>query len=253
MKLIIMIILFIIGILFGNLFDKIGRKLPANRKIFDREKCYNCGYQFPFSERIPLISYFINSGRCSMCNNRLDSLEMINELFTGLLFTLSYVVFGFSIDFYIAIGIVAILMIVIVSDLTYYIIPDEVLVFFDIYFITILLFKVGLIDTFMYILSGFGLILLMYLIMMIANKTFNKDTLGGGDIKLMFTIGLLLGPLVGMFSLFLSSFIALPVSLIVMKVKKENIIPFGPFLLLSLLVMYFMKIDQNTIFNLLLF
>ena len=43
---------------------------------------------------------------------------------------------------------------------------------------------------------------------------FKKESMGGGDIKLMFFIGCTVGPWMSMFSIFLSSFIALPLSLI---------------------------------------
>lgn len=250
MEYIYLLILFIIGIICGWLFDKIGRKLPKNKKIFTRERCNNCGYYFPLYERIPFISYFISSGRCNMCRCRLDSLEVVNELFTGLLFSFSYYVFGYSLDMFIALGIVALLMIIVVSDLTYYVILDEVLVTLNIYFIVILLFKVGLVGTSMHIISGTFIFSLMYLIMLTGNLIFKKESLGGGDIKMMFTSGLLLGPVVGVFSIFIGSFLALPVSLIIMKLKGDKIIPFGPFLLVALLILYFMKIDTATIYNL---
>ena len=44
----------------------------------------------------------------------------------------------------IALGIITMLMIIVVSDLTYLIIPDEVLIFFSIYFIIIQLLNIGL-------------------------------------------------------------------------------------------------------------
>ena len=90
MKLLYMFFFFAIGITIGSIFNKIGKHLPNNEKIFKKEKCPNCGYQFEIYERIPLFSYFACSGRCSMCNNRLDSLEVFNEFFTGFLFVVAY-------------------------------------------------------------------------------------------------------------------------------------------------------------------
>ena len=89
--------------------------------------------------------------------------------------------------------------------------------------------------------------------MIIGNLILKKESLGGGDIKMMFTFGLLLGPVVGLFSIFVSSVIALPVSLLIMYTKKESIIPFGPFLLISLTLLYFTRFDINIVLNLLKF
>lgn len=247
MSLSYMFVFFFVGVFFGSIWHKIGKHLPNNEKILKKERCSHCGYQFPWYEKIPLLSYFACSGRCSMCNARLDSLKMINEVFTGLLFTFSYVIFGFSYELFIALGIVSLLMIVVVSDLTYFIIPDEVLISFNLYFILLIFFNEGLKAMFLHIGGGIFLFVVMYLIMLFGNSIFQRESLGGGDIKMMFTFGLILGPIVGLFSIFISSIIALPISLFFMYTKKESIIPFGPFLLLSLALLYFIQLDSITL------
>lgn len=253
MYLLYMFIFFFIGVLNGSLCNRIGKYLPNNKKILRKERCHNCGYEFPLYERIPLLSYFACSGRCSMCRARLDSLEVFNELCTGLLFTLAFVTFGMSYELLVALGIISLLMIVVVSDFTYYIIPDEVLIFFDIYFILMIFLKSGVKEMLLHVASGIFLFAIMYLIMIIGNAVSKKESLGGGDIKMMFTFGLILGPVMGIVSIFLSSFIALPVSLFIMYTKKEKIIPFGPFLLISLLFLYFIQLDIGTLLNIINF
>lgn len=83
--------------------------------------------------------------------------------------------------------------------------------------------------------------------MLIGNKTLKKESLGGGDIKMMFVFGLVLDPLLGTLSVFIASLIALPVSLILLKKQNERMIPFGPFLLIALTFIYFSGITSNTI------
>ena len=138
-------------------------------------------------------------------------------------------------------------MIVLVSDLTYMVIPDEVLIFFNAYFIILLVFDVGLIETMIKILSGLFLFGVMYLIMLVGNYLLKGESLGGGDVKMMFTFGLLLGPIVGILSIFLSSLLALPISILIMQVEKNHIIPFGPFLLVTLLFLYFTGVNSTDV------
>ena len=113
--------------------------------------------------------------------------------------------------------------------------------------------KDGLNGMLLHVASGLFLFLVMYSVMIIGNVLLKKESLGGGDIKMMFTFGLILGPVIGLVSIFVSSCIALPVSLIIMYTKKESIIPFGPFLLMSLLLLYFTSFDTSTIINLIRF
>ena len=91
----------------------------------------------------------------------------------------------------------------------------------------------------------------MLLIKMFGDYLFKKESMGGGDIKLMFIFGMVLRWKMSIVSILLASFIALPVSLILYFRKKENIIPFGPFLCISALILLLAKIDFNTILNLL--
>ena len=80
---------------------------------------------------------------------------------------------------------------------------------------------------------------------------FKKESLGGGDVKLMIVIGLALGWQTSIITVAFASFIALPISLVILAVKKTNVIPFGPFLSLASLILYYFSIDFTVIFNLL--
>ena len=85
--------------------------------------------------------------------------------------------------------------------------------------------------------------------MVIGNKALKKESLGGGDIKLMFLFGLVLDPLLGAFSIFLGSLFALPMSLYLLYKQHEKVIPFGPFLLIALTFIYFTKLTTPMILS----
>lgn len=251
MDLLHLIIFFILGTINGTLFTLIGLRLPENKKIFSKRKCKKCSYELKLVDKIPLLSYIFNRGRCPYCHGKVDILFPYMEFFTGLLFAVSYYSFGFGYELLLAIGMIALLMIVVVSDLTYLIIPDEVLIVVSMYFIIIQLFNLGLNSTILKILGGLFLFIVMYMIMLIGNKVFKKESLGGGDIKMMFVFGLVLDPLLGTLSIFLGSLFALPMSLYLMKRNNEKVIPFGPFLLIAFVFIYFTKITPDGLIALL--
>lgn len=235
-----LIIFFILGSLFGSFYTVIGLRLPKKENfITTRSHCDNCGHVLHSYDMIPIISYILQKGRCRYCQEKIDILSTFVELFTACLFVVAYTTFGFSYELLIALGIISLLMIVVVSDITYLIIPDEVLIFFSIYFIIIQILNIGVVGAFKQILTGAFLFCLLYIIMLIGNKALKKESLGGGDIKMMFVFGLILDPLLGTFSVFLGSLIALPISLILLDKQKERVIPFGPFLLIALAIIYF--------------
>ena len=252
MELIYLIIFFIFGTLMGSFLTVIGLRLPKNENfITTRSHCDNCGHVLSMTEMVPIISYIIQKGKCRHCNKKIDALSTYIELFTGVLYAVAYYIFGLSYEFLIALGIVSLLVTVIVSDITYLIIPDELLVVASIYFIIIQILNIGILDTGKQILTGILLFAIMYTIMIIGNKMLKKESLGGGDIKMMFVFGLILDPLLGALSIFLGSLIALPISLILLKKESEKVIPFGPFLLLALTFIYFFQITTPMILDLL--
>ena len=248
MNILYLIIFFILGSIIGQFLTIIGLRLPKNESIIStKSHCDNCGHVLKMTETIPILSYIFQKGRCNYCKGKIDILSTFVELFTGILFAIAYIVFGFSYQLLIAIGIVCLLMTVVVSDITYLIIPDELLIFFSIYFIIIQILDLGLMGAFKHLLTGIFLFGMMYLIMLIGNKALKKESMGGGDIKMMFVFGLVLDPLLGTLSVFLGSIIALPISLILLNKESEKVIPFGPFLLIALTFIYFSGLTTPTI------
>lgn len=251
MEILYIIIFFILGSVMGSFYAVIGDRLPKKENFTtSRSHCDSCGHELKFYDMIPIISYIIYKGRCRYCKKKIPVIVFLSELFTGVLFAVSYYSFSFSLDLLIALGVVSLLVIVIVSDVTYFVIPDEVLIFFSIYFIVIDLLNIGFIDTLKRIGGGLFLFALMYLISVLGKIIFKKEALGGGDVKLMFVFGLVLEPLLGVTSIFLGSLIALPVAIVILVTNREHMIPFGPFLLIAFAIIYFTKIDSNDLINL---
>jgi leader peptidase (prepilin peptidase)/N-methyltransferase len=106
-------------------------------------------------------------------------------------------------------------------------------------------------DTLNIVLDAFIPFLVMFGNKLFGDKLFNKESLGGGDIKLMIIFGLALGYDMAILSIFLASFIGFPISLYSLIRHKKHILPFGPYLSLAALLILFLKIDMNLIINLL--
>ena len=248
MQVIYIIIFFLFGLFMGSFYTVVGLRLPREENfITNRSYCDKCHHTLSFLDMIPIASYLLLKGRCRYCKAKIDSLSSYMEFFTGILFALSYFVFGFSYELMIALGIITMLIIVSVSDISYYIIPDEILIFFSIYFLIIKFLSDGIKGICFSVLSGFLLFSVMYAIMLLGNFLFKKETLGGGDIKMMFVFGLVISPLLGIFVIFLGSLLALPVSLILLWKKKQNLVPFGPFLLISFACIFFTQISTTMV------
>ena len=78
---------------------------------------------------------------------------------------------------------------------------------------------------------------------------FKQESLGGGDIKLMFLIGLVIGYPMAVCNIFLATFIAFPIALFLLVSKKDNIIPFGPFLSMGAIILYIWGLTFADVIN----
>lgn len=245
-----LIIFFILGLCFGSFYTVVGLRLPRKENfITSNSYCDVCHHQLSLLDMVPVLSFLFLKGKCRYCHEKIDTLSLSMEIFTGILFALAYIVFGISYELWIALGIVSMLIIISVSDMTYMVIPDEILIFFTGYFLILICLQNSVMEALIHILYGLFLFGIMYGIMIFGNFLFHKESLGGGDIKMMFTFGVVLQPLVGVISIFLGSVLALPVSFILMKKRKQALIPFGPFLLIAFAFLYYTKIDSNMIID----
>lgn len=251
MEYVYIIFIWMIGCIFGSFFNVVGYRIPNELSIISPGSfCPKCEHKLNWYELIPIFSYLIQGGKCRKCKQKISIIYPVVEMTTGVLFAVSYFIFGFSYEFIISLLVVSFMVIVIVSDINYLIIPDEVTLFFSILVLVVKFVVEGLKPAFLALFSGAFLFLLMYLIMRLGNVILKKESLGGGDVKLMFFVGITIGPLLGAFSIFLSSIIALPLSLLVLIRNKENVIPFGPFILIATFALMLFEVSPTHILSL---
>ena len=78
---------------------------------------------------------------------------------------------------------------------------------------------------------------------------FKKESMGGGDIKLMFLFGIVIGFPLSICDIFLATFIAFPVAIYLLFSRKDSLIPFGPFLAMAAILIHISKVDISSIIN----
>ena len=233
------VLLFIIGACLGSFYLVVGKRLPKNEDIiFSRSKCDNCNHTLFWYDLIPIFSYIFLRGKCKYCHKKISITNLLIEISMGLLFSIGYIYMGFSYRYFIYLILISLMVLIFITDFLYYIILDSPLVISSILIIILKLIYNGYKDTILSILSGIVIFLVMYLIKIIGDKIFKRESLGGGDIKLSFVIGLILGFRLSLISLILSSFLALPYSVASLKLQKNNEVPFGPFLVSSLFIVF---------------
>jgi len=238
------VITFIFGLVLGSFYTVVGERMPEGKSIITPPShCPNCGHVLKFYELIPVFSFIFLRGKCSKCKSKIPVLSTLIELLTGILFLISFLVFGISIKFFIALVFISMLMIIIVSDIRYMLIDDEILIIASILIFILSIFEYGIKVALFNVLYGIICFIIMFLIKILGDFIFKKESMGGGDIKLMFVFGLTMGIPLSIASIFLASFIGLPISLIMLKKNSSHELPFGPYLSIAAIILFLSQID----------
>ena len=248
------------GIFMGNTLTYFSVEL-SHIKIYKYSNCDVCN--MPSSYFFPLYKYIKNKGRCSNCNSKLSILPIITELVTPILFVISFANLNTEplfLNYVFNVIFISTLIMVFICDSRYMLIQDSILVISG---IALVLLKIGMgiynesITNFLdvgyqlifFFYEGFFLFLIMYFIKLVGDKVFKKDTMGYGDVKLMFFVSVFLGWRLSIVVLFLSSFLALPESIYNMAKKNGNMLAFGPYIVISSLILFMSNIDFPTLIS----
>ena len=250
MEIYFLIVFFIFGCVMGSFYHLVATRLSLDESIiFPSSHCPKCNHKLKWYENIPIFSYIFLKGKCSKCGSPIGLSYLVVEVITGLLFSVCFHSFKLSFDLIIALIFVSALIIIIISDIEYMIILDEVLMVSTLLIVVLDLIFLGISETAMHIYGGVGAFMTIYAIKILGDKAFKKESLGGGDIKLMFLFGLVIGYPMSVCTIFLATFIAFPIALFILLSDRENIIPFGPFLSMSAILLLVGKFDFMDIFN----
>ena len=233
----LLLFIFILGLILGSFYNVVGLSVPVKQSFTTRRSaCPKCGKTLSAFELIPVVSYMIQGGKCRGCQARISPLYPIVELMTGILFAVAPSILGWTNELWVAWPLISLLVIIFVTDLTYTLIPDKILLFFAVLFL-FLRFFVPFIpwwDSLVGAAVGFGLLLFIAII--------SKGGMGGGDIKLFAVLGFVLGMKLTLLAFMLSTFYGAIFGMIGMvsgKVKRKSMIPFGPFIVFGTLTAYF--------------
>ncbi len=244
MDIIIRIFLFCLGAAVGSFLNVCIYRLPRKESIIQPGSyCPRCKHKIAWYDNIPFLSYIFLKGRCRRCGGRISLRYFLVELITAGLFLLLFYYFGLSLFFWIYAALCSSLIVASFIDIDIREIPDEIsLGGIVIGLILSIIFPqlqetslrhLAVFRSFLGILAGGGGI---YITGLIGNAIFRKESMGGGDVKLMAMVGAFIGWKLALLTFFIAPFFGAAVG-IVLKIRKgESLIPYGPFLSLGALI-----------------
>ena len=229
--------IFITGLILGSFFNVVGLRVPLKQSIVaPRSACPQCGHQLRALELIPVLSFLFQGGKCKRCKKPISPLYPIVELLTAVLFVMAPLILGWNWEVIIAWTLISLFMIIFVSDVTYMLIPNKILLAYSAIFIIERLFFPLMPWWNSLVGAAVGFVLLLSIAVV------SNGGMGGGDIKLFAVIGFVVGTKTVLLSFFLATLYGAAfgiAALLLRKVKRGNPIPFGPFIAVGTLTAYY--------------
>jgi len=253
------VFVFVFGSLVGSFLNVCIHRMPYNESVvMPRSHCPKCKKTIAWYDNIPFISYILLKGRCRNCKEKISFRYFIVEFITALLFLLLFRRFGISFEFFLFSVMSAGLIIATFVDFQLRIIPDEISMggavagfIFNaargLGFNPLSYDSKPLINSVLGIVIGGGIIFLTAFIFdlvyfrMMKKPPVDGETssMGGGDVKLLAMIGAFLGWQQAILVFFLAPFFGIIIALANVIVKREHVIPYGPFLSLAAIISIF--------------
>lgn len=231
---------FLVGVVFGSFANVLIYRIPKGILIYSPyySFCPNCNAKIKWYDNIPILSYFLLSGKCRVCKEQVSIVYPLVELICGILGVFSYLKFGL---FYCLIFFNLFFILIVISFIDFQTteVPDVLSYYLIITGVLLSIFNSYLGEEIFIrvtnsLLGGIVGFCLFYAIEFIGSKIYKKPVLGGGDIKVFSGIGTYLGCHSLVKILFLASAVALIYVLVISLIKKERVlgkyIPFVPFI-----------------------
>ncbi len=244
------ILITILGAIVGSFLSVVISRTHNQEKgiWFGRSICPHCKKQLKWYYLFPIFSYLFLRGKCGFCGKRISAHYLGLEILTAGFFLMAFIKAPF-IDPNFAINYTSLelslfytvlftfLSVIFFYDLLYKEIPDR----FSIPAIIIAIIMAVITGT--PTILSIGIALLIIVLFFGGQIVISRGAwLGGGDLRLGVLMAVILGWKVMILALILSYIIGAVLSLILIATKKANrktAIPFGPFLIIGLVIAMF--------------
>jgi leader peptidase (prepilin peptidase)/N-methyltransferase len=235
--------------------DSQGTKIrlkPAYSIISPGSRCPYCEHAIRPIDNIPVLSFLLLRGKCRSCHKNISLRYPLIELLTGLLFVFTSYQLGTSIFTFYAWILIALLIALTFIDIDTHLLPDHLTISLLWLGLTINI-NGGFVDLKSAVMGAVIGYLILWSIFWLFKILTGKEGMGYGDFKLLSALGAWMGWQSLLPIVIISSMIGsvIGIFLILLKInQKSSALPFGPFLSIAGLVVFFYSKNINQLFML---
>lgn len=244
---IVYVIVMIYGILIGSFLNVCIYRIPDELSVVTgRSHCMNCNAKLKWYELVPIFSYIFLLGKCRSCKSHISIQYPIIEALNGIMYVLVFYFYGWDSIYALLLSLVysltiSALLVLSVIDFRTNIIPPGINIFLLVMGLAAVMIKYFEssrdTDIVWSHTVGFFVISLFLLLIYYATK---GRAIGGGDIKLMASAGLLLGWELVILAFFIGCILAAIIHPLRMRFSNVGrALAFGPYLVMGIVIALF--------------
>lgn len=220
------IVIFIFGITIGSFLNVCIYRIPLHQSIVTvSSHCMTCGRKLKWYDMVPVFSWLLLGGKCRSCKSKISLQYPVIESLNGILYVVICLVNGMNLFSLIYCLMTSALLTLSLIDWRTYEIPPGINGFLFILGVAAAVLDRGnLLSHLAGMVCVSGFLGILYLIS-------RGRAIGGGDIKLMFACGLILGWKQIILAFLLGCIIGSVIHLIRIRVQGEgHVLAMGPYL-----------------------
>ena len=222
------VVAFALGAVFGSFLNCAAWRIAHGESFLrGRSHCPSCGHELGVRDLVPIFSWLVQRGRCRYCGTKISVRYLLAELFFAVVTVLCLWRFDLTVLCLRNWIFLCCLFCLSLVDLDCMLIPDECHVISVLAWLLALPFlKPRPAEILASVLAGLAAGALLLFLSGILDRVLGRESLGGGDVKLVAVTGLYLGPVGTLFCLMLSCVLGLLFQAI--AGRRGRAFPFGP-------------------------
>ena len=223
--------LFLFGTVFGSFLNCAAMRIVRGEDfIRGRSRCRSCGHELRAMDLIPIVSWLLSHGRCRYCKAKLSLRYPLTELVFAVALEGLFFRYGITVAFAGASCLTGCLFVLSLVDLEILEIPDGCLLAGVIAFCVTAPFTMESAKAFfLHVAAGLVTGVVMLVLSLVMDGVLQRESMGGGDIKLFALLGLWFG----FTGILILTFLSCIFGLLFVSVRRRQtepggIFPFGP-------------------------
>ncbi len=230
----------VIGLAMGSFLNCFAYRYAEHKSVLKgRSHCALCGHTLSALDLIPVFSWLFLKGKCRYCGEKISPRYLISELVLALAYVSVLLRFGLTLDAARYAVLLSLLFTAAFTDIYCGLIPDRLVIIGTICAFGFAFFSPeGIVQGLLWtLIDGLSVALPLLLIVLAYDKITGKEAMGGGDIKLMFLIGLFFDWKLNILILIFACFVGIAFALIKRPDgemhEQKGAFSFGPALAVS--------------------